>query len=258
MSNSFSGCARDIDGERISQQLLSLQISKVHHPHDTRLSSLIPSPTLFTIFASFNVFIVIGWLGLILPLSIASWIVSKLTGSILNRRLHYYFKSFPEIYDELSPILGNRMWIGVCPPSKYAFPPPDRELWPFCPRPDVFPFLFPGPRPTRAELTTEPGSGASCVRIEALLIEVARMQCCRLAIRHIVKTWGSIVDDDWCQEDFGNWLVRNVTWDRELLQAADAGSVVGSEFRTEKSKFRKLQPRVTQRIESIKSDALSC
>ena len=74
-----------------------------------------------------------------------------------------------EAYDVLCPILGNLICSGVCPPSKYAFPPPAREFCPFVPLPAVFPFLFPGPLPNRVELTFEPGNGLREERIEASL-----------------------------------------------------------------------------------------
>ena len=60
------------------------------------------------------------------------------------------------------------MCIGVCPPSKYALPPPARAFCPLVPRPAVLPFLFPGPRPRRVELTVDPGIGFNLESNEAI------------------------------------------------------------------------------------------
>src|SRR5215213_7241341 len=56
--------------------------------------------------------------------------------------------------------LRIRMWMGVCPPSKFTrFFAPEREPAPLWPRPEVFPVPEPSPRPMRLRGLREPGAG---------------------------------------------------------------------------------------------------
>src|SRR3954454_21309408 len=56
--------------------------------------------------------------------------------------------------------LRIRMWMGVCPPSKFTrcFAP-ERAPAPLWPRPEVFPVPEPSPRPTRLRGLRDPGAG---------------------------------------------------------------------------------------------------
>src|SRR3954453_4891721 len=56
--------------------------------------------------------------------------------------------------------LRIRMWMGVCPPSKFTrcFAP-EREPAPLWPRPEVFPVPEPSPRATRLRGLRDPGAG---------------------------------------------------------------------------------------------------
>lgn len=56
----------------------------------------------------------------------------------------------------MNPRLGMRCLRGVCPPSKPSFGfPPALAFCPLCPRPQVFPFPEPIPRPTRLLFSRE-------------------------------------------------------------------------------------------------------
>src|SRR4051812_48304711 len=56
--------------------------------------------------------------------------------------------------------LRIRMWIGVCPPSKFTLTlAPEREPAPLCPRPEVLPVPEPSPRPMRLRCLRDPGAG---------------------------------------------------------------------------------------------------
>src|SRR6185436_17864994 len=58
--------------------------------------------------------------------------------------------------------LRIRMWMGVCPPSKFTFwRAPEREPAPLWPRPDVLPVPEPSPRPMRLRGLRDPGAGFS-------------------------------------------------------------------------------------------------
>src|SRR5919107_1264651 len=58
--------------------------------------------------------------------------------------------------------LRIRMWIGVCPPSKFTrFFAPEREPAPLWPRPEVLPVPEPSPRPRRLGFLRLPGAGLS-------------------------------------------------------------------------------------------------
>src|SRR3954453_24008730 len=58
--------------------------------------------------------------------------------------------------------LRIRMWMGVCPPSKFTFcRAPEREPAPLWPRPDVLPVPEPSPRPMRLRGRRDPGAGFS-------------------------------------------------------------------------------------------------
>src|SRR5579863_3365262 len=56
----------------------------------------------------------------------------------------------------LKPRLGMRMCSGIWPPSKPPRATPERDFWPFTPRPAVLPLPEPGPRPTRRRLVWAP------------------------------------------------------------------------------------------------------
>src|SRR5436305_11383318 len=56
--------------------------------------------------------------------------------------------------------LRARMWIGFCPPSKFARRlAPERAPQPLWPRPEVLPVPDPSPRPMRLRALREPGAG---------------------------------------------------------------------------------------------------
>src|SRR6185503_20787986 len=56
--------------------------------------------------------------------------------------------------------LRIRMWMGVCPPSKFTFwRAPEREPAPLWPRPEVLPVPEPSPRPMRLRGLRDPGAG---------------------------------------------------------------------------------------------------
>src|SRR5829696_5474300 len=58
--------------------------------------------------------------------------------------------------------LRIRMWIGICPPSKFERDlEPEREPAPLWPRPEVFPVPEPSPRPMRLRGLRLPGAGLS-------------------------------------------------------------------------------------------------
>ena len=48
----------------------------------------------------------------------------------------------------LKPLLGKRLYKGICPPSKLFIATPDLDFWPFIPLPEVLPFPEPIPLPT--------------------------------------------------------------------------------------------------------------
>ena len=59
--------------------------------------------------------------------------------------------------------LPSRMYSGICPPSKPGrmLWLPDRDFWPFWPRPAVLPLPEPWPRPTRLRSRWLPSAGFS-------------------------------------------------------------------------------------------------
>ena len=61
----------------------------------------------------------------------------------------------------LKPLLGIRLYKGICPPSNPGLtPPPERAFCPLCPLPAVFPFPEPCPRPLlKASLCLDPSAG---------------------------------------------------------------------------------------------------
>ena len=68
------------------------------------------------------------------------------------------FQCFLKIF--VKPRFGRRRCRGIWPPSKPILDEyPDRDFWPFSPRPAVFPKPLPGPRPTRFFLCVEPFAG---------------------------------------------------------------------------------------------------
>ena len=60
----------------------------------------------------------------------------------------------------MKPLLGIRLYKGICPPSNPGLtPPPERAFCPLCPLPAVFPFPEPCPRPLlKASLCLDPVS----------------------------------------------------------------------------------------------------
>jgi hypothetical protein len=60
----------------------------------------------------------------------------------------------------VNPLLGKRLYKGICPPSNPALPPePDLAFCPLCPLPAVLPLPEPCPLPLLKDFVFEPSAG---------------------------------------------------------------------------------------------------
>jgi hypothetical protein len=82
----------------------------------------------------------------------------------------------------VNPLFGNRLWMGICPPSYPGLtPPPDRLLKPFDPLPAVFPEPEATPRPTRLRGFFDPICGDNSLSFIYIFLGLHKM---RYGINH--------------------------------------------------------------------------
>src|ERR1700733_5038965 len=111
-------------------------------------SSLTPSQARRTTPAAIRAAVSIGCFASSLPASSACSILQRFTSAYCLR------------FGLLKPRLGMRMCSGIWPPSKPLMATPERDFWPFTPRPAVLPLPEPMPRPTRMRPLRAPSLSA--------------------------------------------------------------------------------------------------
>ena len=93
-----------------------------------------------------------------IPASISAF-TSTVAPSSKRSRTLTFTATISFVFLFLNPLLGIRLYNGICPPSKPTLGAPERAFCPLWPLPAVLPFPEPCPRPLLKSLCLEPSAG---------------------------------------------------------------------------------------------------